>query len=142
MARELEKILEWVGDNRETVNSYPRLFSTTLEYIQYLSNNIRDITSLHNTINKIQQRLTPTTAPGRAQHDNLNEFHHHFCRLADAIESDRSGRWGDLTMPKFAADYDKRKTHFETRMDWEWKTVQGLINNKELHFHRTWDILQ
>ena len=141
MTRELKKVLEWVRENMETVNSYPRLFRTTLEYIQYLCNNKRDISALHNTISKIVRRDTPSSAPGQNQRDRLNEFHGHLCRLADAIETDQTGSWGDTTTPEFAKDYQDRKTHFEARMQAEWETIQELINQRELQLYRTWNIL-
>ena len=141
MTRELWRVLHWVRDNMETVNSYPRLFRTTLEYIQYLSNNQRNTGALHNMIGKIARQDTPPAAPGQDQHNHLNEFHVYLCRLADAIETDRNGGWGNTTTPEFTKDYQHRKIHFEARMEAEWKTVQDLIDQRELQLYQTWNIL-
>ena len=132
MTGELEAILTFIRDNQGTIRSFPRVFRTSLEYIQFLSNDLRDITALHNVGNRHINRDREPTAPCHAQHERLNKFRDLLCHMADAIEANKSGRWGDTTQPAYAQAYQDRKAYFEGRMEHEWKVIQMLLRAEEL----------
>ena len=141
MTRQLKKVLGWIRDNMDTVHSYPTTFRATLEYVQYLSNNRRDISALHAMIKRLTKEATWPAIPQHNQHTQLNDFLDILHQLADTIETDSTGRWGDNTPPGYTQQYQERKDHFEERMRREWKAVQDLINRREQHFHQTWNAL-
>ena len=49
-------------------------------------------------------------------------------RLADTIEKDSSGNWGDIFADECRTEYMRRELSFETAMDSEWKAAHAEIN--------------
>ena len=138
MIKEMEKLLNFVRDNPGTIYTFPGVFRTTLEYIQFLNNDFQDIAALHDMIKKRINRSREPSTPHHAQTGRLNEFRDHLCRLADAIEADKSGRWGDTSPPSYARAYQNRKAYYEDRMEYEWRSIQLLLQAKELQ--QCWSI--
>ena len=135
--RALYDLLQFTNNNLETATLFKQLFEATFEYLQFLINNRSQAIALHTMVRKIQQHGAVAYMNHHKQYSCLNEFHELYCQLAEAIENDYSGDWGDISPPSYSREYEKRKMNFESKMDVEWKKAQETLNQNDVQFYWT-----
>ena len=135
--RALYDLLQFTNNNLETATLFKQLFEATFEYLQFLINNRGQAIALHTMVRKIQQHGAVSYVNHHKQYSCLNEFHELYCQLAEAIENDYSGDWGDISPPSYSREYEKRKMNFESKMDVEWKKAQETLNQNDVQFYWT-----
>ena len=135
--RALKDLLKFTTDNLETATLFQELFQATLEYLQFLVNNRSQAIGIHATARRIQQEGEGSTVAHRTQCRCLSQFYELYCQLAETIERDYSGQWGDISPPIFSREYQKRKLTFEKKMDKEWREAQARLNQKDIQGYWT-----
>ena len=125
MIKELREVLDFTRNNPGIAYSFPGVFRATLEYIQFLCNDVDDIVAIHKATKHIRRNWGPKS-PTNEQRRRLNDFCQLIGNLADAIETDGSGHWGDISPTSNAEAYRERRTFFEDRVKTEWKTLRLL----------------
>ena len=135
--RALNDLLKFTNDNLGTAKIFQKLFQATLEYLQFLVNNRSQAIGIHATTRRIQQEREDSTVAHHAQYKCLCQFHELYCQLAEAIERDFSGEWGDISPTIFSKEYQERKLNFEVKMDKEWREAQTRLNQNDIQCYWT-----
>ena len=133
----LKDLLKFTNENLETTRLFKKLFQATLEYLQFLVNNRSQAIGIHATARRIQQEGEGPSVAHRTQCRCLSGFYELYCQLAEAIERDYSGQWGDISPPIFSREYQKRKLTFEAKMDKEWRKAQRRLNQNDIECYWT-----
>ena len=133
----LNDLLKFTNDNLETATLFQELFQATFEYLQFLVNNRSQAIGIHATARRIQQKREGSTVAHQTQCRCLSRFYELYCQLAEAIERDYSGQWGDISPPIFNREYQKRKLNFEANMDKEWREAQTRLSQNDIQCYWT-----
>ena len=133
----LNELLKFTNNNLETARLFQKLFQATLEYLQFLVNNRSQSIRIHATARRIQQEREGPTVAHHAQYRCLSQLYELYCQLAEAIEEDYSGGWGDISPPTCNKEYQRRKSTFEAHMDKEWREAQTRLNQNEIQCYWT-----
>ena len=133
----LNDLLKFINNNLGPARLFQKLFQATLEYLHFLVNNRSGAIRIHETAKKIQQEEEGPSIAHHTQYKCLSGFHELYCQLAEAIEGDYSGQWGDISPPIFRREYQRRKVAFEERMDKEWREAQTTLNQNDIQCYWT-----
>ena len=129
----LNDLLKFIRNNLELAKTYQTLFQSTLEYIQFLTNDRTKAIKIHSTIQKIICHTPHYIPPHLTQYTSLCHFHEIYCQLAEAIENDRSTQWGDNIYPtSYRREYARRKQTYAFHMNSAWKKVQHTLTVNDI----------
>ena len=121
-------LMECIEANIDTARLFSRLIRATLEYVQFLNNDHQRALRLHTLAIAVQETPKTQAVPHHEQCKQLGQIQEAYERLADTIEKDSSGNWGDIFADECRTEYMRRKISFETAMDSEWRAAHAEIN--------------